>query len=100
SVADLAGSDLVVETISEDLAAKRATIAAVDGVLSDKAILVTNTSFLDIEGLAQATTRPQNFAGMHFFNPANLMRLVENVRTSRGAPCVLATLMALSRRLV
>lgn len=99
SVADLAGSDLVVETISEDLAAKRATIAAVDGVLSDKAILVTNTSFLDIEGLAEATTRPQNFAGMHFFNPANLMRLVENVRTSRAAPDVLATLMALSRRL-
>lgn len=99
SVADLAGADLVVETISEDRDAKRAAIAAIDAVLSDRAILATNTSFLDIEDLAGATTRPQNFAGMHFFNPANLMRLVENVRTSQAAPDVLATLMALSRRL-
>ena len=76
SVADLAGTDLVVETISEDRDAKRAAIAAIDAALSDRAILVTNTSFLDIEDLAQATSRPQNFAGMHFFNPANLMRLV------------------------
>lgn len=98
-VAGLAAADLVVETISEDREAKRATIAAIDAVLSDRAILVTNTSFLDIEDLASATSRPQNFAGMHFFNPANLMRLVENVRTRAAAPDVLATLMALSRRL-
>ncbi|CAG0953350.1 3-hydroxyacyl-CoA dehydrogenase [Rhizobiaceae bacterium] len=99
AVADLAGADLVVETISEDRDAKRAAIAAIDAALSDRAILVTNTSFLDIEDLASATSRPQNFAGMHFFNPANLMRLVENVRTRAAAPDVLATLMALSRRL-
>lgn len=99
AVADLAGTDLVVETISEDRDAKRAAIAAIDAALSDRAILVTNTSFLDIEDLASATSRPQNFAGMHFFNPANLMRLVENVRTRAAAPDVLATLMALARRL-
>ena len=59
---------LEIETISEDRDAKRAAIAAIDAVLSDRAILVTNTSFLDIEDLASATSRPQNFAGMHFFN--------------------------------
>lgn len=95
----LAGCDLVVETISEDLAAKREAIAAIDRVLSDRAILVTNTSYLDVEDLARATGRPENFAGMHFFNPANLMKLVENVRTKDAAPDVLATLMAVSKRL-
>jgi len=97
--AALAGCDIVVETISEELAAKREAIAAIDAVLSDRAILVTNTSFLDIEDLARSTKRPENFAGMHFFNPANLMKLVENVRPSKAAPDVLATLMALSKRL-
>ncbi len=92
-------ADLVVETIAEDMATKRAIIAAVDAVLGDRSILVTNTSFLDVEALAAASTRPQNFAGMHFFNPANLMKLVENVRTAEAAPDVLATLMAFAKRL-
>jgi len=99
SYSALAGRDLVVETISEELAAKRAAITAIDAVLSDSAILVTNTSFLDVEDLARSTTRPENFAGMHFFNPANLMKLVENVRSASAADDVLATLMAVSRRL-
>jgi 3-hydroxyacyl-CoA dehydrogenase len=97
--AALSDRDLVVETISEELAAKRKAIAAIDAVLSDSAILATNTSFLDIEELARSTTRPQNFAGMHFFNPANLMKLVENVRSASAASDVLATLMALAKRL-
>jgi 3-hydroxyacyl-CoA dehydrogenase len=98
-IAALAGCDLVVETISEDLAAKREAIAEIDRVLSDRAVLVTNTSYLDVEDLARATTRPENFAGMHFFNPANIMKLVENVRTKAAAPDVLATLMAMSKKL-
>jgi 3-hydroxyacyl-CoA dehydrogenase len=97
--AALSGCDLVVETISEDLSAKREIIAAVDRVLGDRAVLVTNTSYLNVEDLARATTRPENFAGMHFFNPANIMKLVENVRTKAAAPDVLATLMALSKKL-
>lgn len=95
----LAGCDLVVETISEDATAKRETIAAIDRAVGDRAIVVTNTSFLDMGDLARATTRPQNFAGIHFFNPANLMKLVENVRGPRAAPDVTATLMAVAKRL-
>jgi 3-hydroxyacyl-CoA dehydrogenase len=95
----LAGCDLVVETISEDAAAKKEAIEAIDRAVGDRAIVVTNTSFLDMGDLARATTRPQNFAGMHFFNPANLMRLVENARPPRAAPDVAATLMAVAKRL-
>ena len=99
SLSALSGCDLVVETISEVLAAKREAIAAIDGVIGDRAILVTNTSYLDVADLAAASRRPTTFAGMHFFNPANVMKLVEVVRTKDAAPDVLATLMALGKRL-
>jgi 3-hydroxyacyl-CoA dehydrogenase len=99
TTAALGDADIVVETISEDLAAKREIIAAIDHAVGETAVLVTNTSFLDIERLAEATTRPQNFAGMHFFNPAHLMKLVEVVRTARTGQDALATLMALTKRL-
>lgn len=99
SMSALSGCDLVVETISEALAAKREAIAVIDQVIGDLAILVTNTSYLDVAELASATSRPANFAGMHFFNPANVMKLVEIVRTKNAAPDVLATLMALAKRL-
>ncbi len=98
-IPDLAGCDLVVETISEDLDAKRELIAAIDGVVGDDTIIVTNTSFLDMEALAAVTSRPENFAGMHFFNPANLMKLVENVRAAGTSATTLATLAALAKRL-
>jgi 3-hydroxyacyl-CoA dehydrogenase len=98
-VSSIAGCDIVVETISEDLDAKRALIAAIDNVVGSDTIIATNTSFLDIEALAGATSRPENFAGMHFFNPANLMKLVENVRTKHSSATTLATLAALARRL-
>lgn len=99
SVADLAGSDLAIETITEDLEAKLKVIAEIDAVVSDSAIVATNTSFLPIETLAIASTRPRNFAGLHFFNPANVMKLVEIVRTSQSGSDVLASLMALCKRL-
>ncbi len=95
----LCEADLVIETIAEDPDAKRAVISAIDLIVPERTILVTNTSFLDIESLAQATERPGHFAGMHFFNPANVMKLVENVRTKRAAPDVLVTLMAFAKRL-
>ena len=97
--AQLAGADLVVEAISEDLAAKQALFARLAGVLSPQAILASNTSFLDLTALAQATDRPGKVAGMHFFNPAHAMRLLENVRTAATEPEVSATLMKLGRRL-
>jgi 3-hydroxyacyl-CoA dehydrogenase len=99
SIADLAGADLVVETITEDMDSKLKVIAEIDAIVSHGAIIATNTSYLDIERLATATSRPENFAGLHFFNPANVMKLVEIVRTSQSSPEVLATLMALSKRL-
>jgi 3-hydroxyacyl-CoA dehydrogenase len=96
---ELHEADLVVEAVSEDLALKQAVFARLDRVCRPGAILVSNTSFLDLNELARVTTRPADVAGMHFFNPANLMRLVENVRNASTAPEVIATLMALGKRL-
>jgi 3-hydroxyacyl-CoA dehydrogenase len=96
---DLHEVDLVVEAVSEDLALKKEIFARLDRVCRPGAILVSNTSFLDLSELARATMRPADVAGMHFFNPANLMRLVENVRTASTAPEVIATLMVLGKRL-
>lgn len=99
SMSALSDCDLVVETISEILFDKREAIAAIDEMIGDRAMLVTNTSYLDVADLASATSRPASFAGMHFFNPANVMKLVEIVRTKGAGPDVLATLMALGKRL-
>ena len=95
----LAGADLVIEAIDEDLAEKQALISALDTVVPTSAIVATNTSYLDIDELGAATRRPTDFAGMHFFNPANRMKLVEVVRTDRTAPDVPITLTALAKRL-
>lgn len=91
--------DIVIETISEDLGAKCELIAAIDRTVGEEAIIATNTSFLDIETLARASIRPQNFAGLHFFNPANIMKLVEIVRACRTAPQTVAALAALSAKI-
>lgn len=97
--AALRNVDLVIESVDEDLETKSRLLAALDDVLGADTIVATNTSFLDIEKLAAATKRPENFAGMHFFNPANIMKLVENVRASRTAPDVTVTLMDLAKKL-
>ena len=80
-VADLADCDLVVEAIIEDLAVKQRVLAEVDEVLPATAILATNTSSLTVTELAMATSRPDRFVGLHFFNPVPVMRLVEVIRT-------------------
>lgn len=95
----LDGVDLAIEAVSEDLDIKKDVFARLDGALHDRAILATNTSFLDIAALAAVVKRPENVAGMHFFNPANVMKLLENVRTAQTAPDVLATITALGRKL-
>jgi 3-hydroxyacyl-CoA dehydrogenase len=97
--ADLAAADIVVEAIAEDLPAKQALFARLGSLCKPLAILASNTSFLDLNALAAASGRPQDVAGMHFFNPAHAMRLLENVRTSATAPEVSATLMKLGKRL-
>lgn len=91
--------DLVIEAVTEDIAVKKDVFAKLDAVLRDDAIIATNTSFLDIEELATSSKNPARVAGMHFFNPANVMKLLENVRAAKTAPDVLATTTALGKRL-
>ena len=80
-LADLARCDLVIEAVVEDLAVKRGVFAELDGVLAPESILATNTSALSVTGIASGSGRPARVVGMHFFNPAPLMPLVEVVRT-------------------
>ncbi len=77
---DLAGCDLVIEAITEDLEAKVAMWREVDGLVGDGALLATNTSSLPVIAQAAATSRPDRFLGLHFFNPAQVMKLVEVIR--------------------
>ncbi len=78
--ADLAGCDLVIEAIVENVDAKRQAYAAVEAVVGERCLLASNTSSLCVTELAAATTRPDRFGGLHFFNPVPLMKLVEVVR--------------------
>jgi 3-hydroxybutyryl-CoA dehydrogenase len=78
---DLEACDLVIEAVVEDLALKRETFAALDRICADSAIFCSNTSSLTITELSAATRRPDRFAGLHFFNPVPVMKLVEVVRT-------------------
>jgi 3-hydroxyacyl-CoA dehydrogenase len=97
--ADLADVDLVVEAVFEDMQVKRDVFAALDRVVKPSAIVATNTSTLDVNRLADAVSRPENVLGLHFFSPAQVMKLLEVVRGDRTAPDVLATAMQLARRL-
>ena len=99
SLADLAPVDLVVEAVVEDLAVKRELFAALDGICRPGAILATTTSSLPVIECAAATARAQDVVGMHFFNPAQVMRLVEVVATVATAADVAATVTDLSRRI-
>jgi len=96
---DVATADLVVEAVVEDMTIKQQVFAALDRAAKPGAILATNTSTLDVDRIANATRRPQNVAGMHFFSPANVMRLVEIVRGAATSPDVLATLTSVTRRM-
>ncbi|GAA1388821.1 3-hydroxybutyryl-CoA dehydrogenase [Kitasatospora putterlickiae] len=95
---ELAGVDLVVEAVAEDLAVKRELFATLDAVVKPGAVLATTTSSLPVIGCASATSRPQDVIGMHFFNPAPAMRLVEVVSTVLTAPDVTATVLELCTR--
>lgn len=91
--------DLIIEAVYDDLAVKQSVLSAITSLVGADAIIATNTSYLDPNVLAQSVAGPQRFAGMHFFSPANLMRLVEVVRTDSASSETLATLLALSKRL-
>jgi 3-hydroxybutyryl-CoA dehydrogenase len=95
SVDDLSDVDLVVEAVVEELSVKKALFASLDEICKPGVILATTTSSLPVVECAMATTRPANVVGLHFFNPAPAMRLVEVVRTIRTSPEVVATARAI-----
>jgi 3-hydroxyacyl-CoA dehydrogenase len=97
--AALASCDLVIEAVYEDLALKKKVLERLGRVCKDGAIIATNTSTLDVDVLAAASGRPADVVGMHFFSPANVMRLLEVVRGARTTPAVLATVMKLAKRI-
>ncbi|MET3790883.1 3-hydroxyacyl-CoA dehydrogenase NAD-binding domain-containing protein [Aquamicrobium terrae] len=94
-----AGADLVIEAAFEDMGVKRDIFGRLDAVARPDAVLATNTSYLDVEAIAGFTARPQQVLGMHFFSPANVMRLVEVVRTGKTSPEALARTLAAARAL-
>ncbi len=91
--------DLIVEAIFEDLEAKQGLLRALGKIAKRSAILASNTSYLDLNLLAAASGRPADVVGLHFFSPANVMRLLEIVQGESTAPDVMATALALSKRL-
>jgi 3-hydroxybutyryl-CoA dehydrogenase len=96
---DLAGVDLVIESIVEELPVKRDHFARLDDVVQDGAIFATNTSTLTVAELAQATKRPERLVGLHFFNPVHAMKLVEVAPSLRTAPETIATCVAFAKTL-
>jgi 3-hydroxyacyl-CoA dehydrogenase len=91
--------DVVIEAVIEDLAAKQAVFRALSALLRRDAVLASNTSYLDIDQMADEVDAPERVIGLHFFSPAHVMRLVEIVRPQRALPEVTATALAIVRRL-
>ena len=98
-LADLADCDLVIEAVFEDMDLKRKIFTEPDRVCKEGAILATNTSALDINEIAAMTRRPQDVIGLHFFSPANVMKLLEIVRAAHTADDVVATSMDLAQKI-
>ncbi|MBQ0824742.1 enoyl-CoA hydratase/isomerase family protein [Microvirga sp. HBU67558] len=98
-ISSLSDRDLVIEAVFEDLDVKRVLFRDLDAILPPGTVLATNTSYLDINLIAAATSRPADVVGLHFFSPANVMKLLEIVRTDRTAPDVIATGLSLAKRL-
>ena len=94
---DLKNADLVIEAVFEEIGVKKTVFNALDAVMKPGAILASNTSTLDVDKIASFTQRPQDVVGLHFFSPANVMKLLEVVRGEKTAKDVLATVMALAK---
>lgn len=92
-------ADIVIEAVYEEMAIKKEVFAKLDSVVKPGAILASNTSYLNIDEIALSTKRPQDVLGMHFFSPAHVMKLLENVRGAKSAQDVLATAMRLGKKL-
>ncbi|MBP7452157.1 MAG: enoyl-CoA hydratase/isomerase family protein [Ottowia sp.] len=99
SYADLKDADLIIEAVFEELGVKEAVFSELDKVAKPGAILASNTSTLDVDKIAAFTKRPQDVVGMHFFSPANVMKLLEVVRGKATAKDVLATVMGIAKKI-
>ncbi|GLQ29059.1 3-hydroxyacyl-CoA dehydrogenase NAD-binding domain-containing protein [Sulfitobacter pacificus] len=99
AVEDLADCDLLLEAVFEDMAVKSELMARLDRIAKPGTILASNTSYLNLDKLATATSRPEAVVGLHFFAPAHVMKLLEIVRGAETSPVVLKTALALGRRL-
>ena len=96
---DLSDVDLVIEAVFENLDLKKEIFAKLDAVCKPGAILATNTSYQDVDAIAEATSRPQDVLGLHFFSPANVMKLLEIVRGAKTADDALATSMQIGKKI-
>ena len=96
---DLKDVDIVIEAIFENMDVKKEVFGKLDKICKQGAILATNTSTLNIDEIGEATSRPEYVIGLHFFSPANVMRLLEEVRTKKTSATVMATCMALAKRI-
>ncbi|WP_294195517.1 3-hydroxyacyl-CoA dehydrogenase NAD-binding domain-containing protein [uncultured Sphingomonas sp.] len=99
SLDDLSDCDLIIEAVYEDMGVKKDIFTKLDAIAKPGAILASNTSYLNIDEIAAVTKRPGDVLGMHFFSPANVMKLLEVVRGAQTAPDVLATVMALAKKI-
>ena len=99
SLDDLADCDLIIEAVYENMDVKKDIFGKLDTIAKPGAILASNTSYLDIDEIATATSRPGDVLGMHFFSPANVMKLLEVVRGDKTAPDALATAMAIGKKI-
>lgn len=96
---DLADCDLVIEAVFELMAIKKDVFGKLDGICKPDAIMASNTSYLDVNEIAACTSRPEQVVGLHFFSPANIMRLLEVVRGEKTSPQVMATAMDLAKKI-
>jgi 3-hydroxyacyl-CoA dehydrogenase len=97
--ADIANADMVIEAVFENLELKKEIFSKLDAICKPGAILASNTSYQDVDAIAAATSRPQDVLGMHFFSPANVMKLLEVVRGAETADDVLATAMLVGKKI-
>ncbi|CAM8629665.1 multifunctional fatty acid oxidation complex subunit alpha [Comamonadaceae bacterium] len=96
---DLAGTDMVIEAVFEEIGVKEAVFKELDRVMKPGAILASNTSTLDVNKIASFTKRPEDVVGLHFFSPANVMKLLEVVRGEKTAKDVMATVMSVAKKI-
>lgn len=95
----VAGADLIIEAVFEDMAVKRELLSRLGAVASEDAVIATNTSYLDIDAMVEGLPRPERFLGLHFFAPAHVMKLLEIVKGGSTGDTALATALAVAKRL-